>query len=556
VTKKGSGFTKKGSGFGVQSSGLAFCRPGPIAVSLLIVCLMAACGGPRKPEGGPDEASRRGPSPAASDPGPERTAASPCPAAAHRMGREEEPERPAARSPTRSGLEGEEEAEEEEASSDEWPEPQRVRSLADLLEVPDAASRWVPNLPRMEVDEARAAALGIRKLTGKRLTLFTDLASDEEIDALPQVFDQAFPQWCEYFSIDPSDHPEWNVTGFLIGDQEAFQQAGLMPESLPPFEHGFSWNYDLWLYEQPSAYYRRHLLLHEGTHSFMNTILRGCGPPWYMEGMAELLGTHLWQEGRLTLNYMPARREDVPMWGRIKIIKDDYAANRAKSFQGVLDYSPRAHLRTEPYAWCWAAAAFLDGDPRYRERFRQLSRLVLEADFNARFRRLMGDDWDALAEQWQVFVADIEYGYDVARAAVDLTPGQPLAEAGASIRVEAARGWQNSGLRVEGGVTYRLRASGRYQVAQQPQIWWCEPGGVSIRYYKGRPLGMLLAAVCASPARPEEPSGLLRPSAVGLGATLKPTQSGTLFLRINDSGAELADNAGTLTVHVKAAGGQ
>lgn len=535
---------------------MASCRPAPIAVSVLVVCLIGGCGGERNPEGESEGASGRAPSPTASDPVPEGTAASQRPAADRRTRREEEPERPADRSPIRSGLEKEEAAEEGEASSDEWPEPQQARSLADLLEVPDAASKWVPNIPRVEVDEARAAALGIRKLTGKRLTLFTDLAPDEEIDVLPLVFDQAFPQWCEYFGVDPSDHPDWNVTGFLIDHEETFRQAGLMPESLPPFKHGFSWNYDLWLYEQPSAYYRRHLLLHEGTHSFMNTILRGCGPPWYMEGMAELLGTHLWHEGRLKLNYMPDSREDVPMWGRVKIIKDDYAANRAKSFQGVLDYRPRANLHTEPYAWCWAAAALLDGDPRYRERFRQLSRLVLKPDFNARFRRLMGDDWDALAEQWQVFIADMEYGYDVARAAVDLTPGQALPEAGASVRVEAARGWQTSGLRVEGGVTYRVRASGRYQVAQQPQIWWCEPGGVSIRYYKGRPLGMLLAAVCASPARPEEPSGLLRPVGIGLGATLTPTHSGTLFLRINDSAAELADNAGTLTVHVKAAGGR
>ncbi|GAG53252.1 unnamed protein product, partial [marine sediment metagenome] len=167
--------------------------------------------------------------------------------------------------------------------------------------------------------------------------------------------------------------------------------------------------------------------------------------------------------------------------------------------------------------------------------------------------RLIGDDWDSLAEQWQVLIADLEYGYDIPRTAVDFTPGRPLAEAGASVRVAAARGWQNSGLRLEAGVTYRIRASGRYQVADQPQIWWCEPGGVSIRYYKGRPLGMLLAAVRAEPARAGEPSALIRPIAVGLETSLDPGHSGTLFLRINDSSAELSDNAGTLSVHIRAA---
>ena len=38
---------------------------------------------------------------------------------------------------------------------------------------------------------------------------------------------------------------------------------------------------------------------------------------------------------------------------------------------------------------------------------------------------------------------------------------------------------------------------------------------------------------------------------VGLGTTLVPKRSGTLFLRVNDSPAELADNAGSLEVRVE-----
>jgi hypothetical protein len=442
-------------------------------------------------------------------------------------------------------------SDEDQRATADWPAPQQVGSLADLLEVPDAASKWVADLARMEVDEPQAAAAGIRKVAGQRLTLFTDLGPDEEIDVLPEVFRQAFPQWCAYFGVDPADHADWHATGFLMQDGDAFRRAGLLPDALPTFENGFSWNYDLWLYEQPSAYYRRHLLLHEGTHSFMNTVLGACGPPWYMEGTAELLGTHRWHPGQLRMGHMPASREEVPMWGRIKMVQDAYADRRGQTLPNVIGYRPSAHSENEAYAWCWAAAAFLDGHPRYRERFRQLPRFVLEPDFSDRFSRLIGDDWDALNEEWEVFVADLEYGYDIARTAVDFSPGQPLPEAGTSVRVAADRGWQNSGLRLEAGRPYRLRAAGRYQVADQPQIWWCEPGGVSIRYYKGLPLGALLAAVQADPPM-EGASPLTRPIAVGLGATLRPTHSGTLFLRINDSAGELDDNAGTLLVHIQA----
>jgi len=404
---------------------------------------------------------------------------------------------------------------------------------------------------RLAVDEVRAAQLGIRKVSGKRLRMFTDLATGAEIDSLPDAFDQAFPQWCQYFGVDPKAHEDWWVTGFVMQDKARFQRAGLLPEDLPPFSRGYSRRYELWLYDQPSDYYRRHLLLHEGTHAFMETILGGLGPPWYAEGIAEMLGTHRWQGGRLTLGVIPASREEVPLWGRIKFVTDGYAAYKAKTLEQVLKYDERAHRETEPYGWCWAAAVLLDRHPRYQERFRQLRQFVRAPDFNARFHQLIGNDWNDLSEEWQVFVGNLEYGHDIPRTVIDFTPGRPLPAAGATVTVAADRGWQNSGLRLVASTAYRLRATGRYQVANRPQIWWCEPNGVSIRYYKGRPLGILLGAI-----RPDTPTGgpsaLLRPITIGLQRSLVPKQSGTLFLKINDSAGELADNTGSLTVHVAA----
>jgi hypothetical protein len=431
------------------------------------------------------------------------------------------------------------------------PSEPKVRRLADLLDAPDGPSKWVPDIPRIEVDEARAGAAGIRKVVGRRLVLFTDLAPDDEVDILPKVFDQAFAQWCAYFGVDPADHADWCMTGFLMADRERFRRIGVMPGSLPPFDHGFAWNYDLWLDEQPSAYYRRHLLLHEGTHGFMNTILRGCGPSWYMEGIAELLGTHHWDGDRLTLSHMPESRERVPMWGRIRKLQDDVAAHRAWQLERVLDYHPRVDPGSESYAWCWALAVLLDRHPRYRERFRQLSQFVLEPGFNDRFRRLFEGELEDLSEEWQVFVANVQYGHDIPRTAISFAPGRPLPDGGEKAQVAADRGWQPSGILLERGVPCQIRASGRYQVADQPQIWWCEPGGVSIRYYGGLPLGILLAAVRAEPPQAGQPSGLLEPVVVGLGTALTPERSGTLYLRINDSPAELDDNAGSLTVTVE-----
>jgi hypothetical protein len=271
-----------------------------------------------------------------------------------------------------------------------------------------------------------------------------------------------------------------------------------------------------------------------------------------MEGMAELMGTHRLRDGRLTLNYLPRDRDEVPEWGRIRIIKEALAAHRALRVDAVVGYSATAHLQTEPYAWCWALVALLDRHPQYRDRFRQLYRAIPRHEVNEQFYKLFQHDWPELNEQWQLFITGLEYGYDIPRTAVDFTPGKPWPASVATIAVAANRGWQNSGLRLEAGTRYGLTASGRYQVAKTTRIWWSEPGGVSIRYYQGRPLGILLAAVRPEPSsRRQGSSALVRPITIGLGATLAPEQSGTLYLKINASAGELDDSAGQLQVEVR-----
>lgn len=415
-----------------------------------------------------------------------------------------------------------------------------------------SATASPPDLP--PVDEQRVAAQGIRKLSGKRLTLYTDLPPDEDIAALPDLFEQAFPQWCRYFEKDEWLDRPWSVRGALMNDKTKFIAAGLLPANLPPFAHGFSRSHEIWLYEQDTAYYRRSLLLHEATHAFMFRVFGDCGPPWYMEATAELQAAHAIVDGRLTLGVFPARREDAPGWGRIRLVRDAVAGDRAMSIDEILNYPPDAHLHDEPYAWCWALAALLDGDPRYRERFRELPQSLGIGDFNHVVQARFADDWPELNEQWRVFIDEIDYGYDLRRGAIEFAPGEPLPPDGDTVTISADRGWQSSGIQLAAGTQYRLTAHGRYQVADQPQVCWCEPNGVTIHYYHGRPLGMLLAAI-----RPDEvetnrangPGDFLDPYAVGLETGITPQISGTLYLRVNESPAALADNAGDLEVTVE-----
>ena len=433
--------------------------------------------------------------------------------------------------------------------------PDEGRSLADLLdranpEPADTADRPGDAVARPQINESLVASAGIRKLAGKHVTIYTDLAADPDVDQLPEVFDLAVPQWRRYFQLDADAIAKWHMTGYVMKDPERFRSTGLLPDDLPNFLHGYQRDGEFWVYEQKSAYYRRHLVLHEGTHAVMNNLLGSTGPSWYMEGIAELLGTHRWADGQLELRNFPGSRDEVPYWGRVKIVREQRDQGRAKSLSQIMAYEPGHYLQVEPYGWSWAAATLLDAHPDYREQFRQLPRMAGDPQFTARFQAQLRDRWRELSEQWQLFVMNMEYGYDVEREAVEFRSGQPLEEGQRTVKIAADRGWQSTGVELLSNSTYQITASGRFQLAQTPKIWWCEPNGVTIRYHDGRPLGQLLAALRSDPPG-EGLTALAKPVPIGLERSITLSQPGTLYLRINDSPAELADNVGSLTVTIR-----
>jgi hypothetical protein len=418
------------------------------------------------------------------------------------------------------------------------------------------------------VDDSRLAAAGIRKLESRHLTLYTDMPSSPAIDALPALFDEAVPLWGAYFGVGPRKTADWRVRAFLIGDRTKFEALDLLPTEVT-LVHGYAKGGDVWLLDQSTDYYRRHLLLHEGTHAFMSTFLGDGGPGWYSEGMAELLGTHRGgagsgeqgagrkTESALELGIMPRDRQEVPMFGRIKLVRDAVAANRAKSLAAVMELDNRQQLGSEAYAWCWAAAKFLDSHPRYQKRFRKMQSRVAEPDFNDRFRRIFKPDWPELLAEWQAFVTTLDHGYDVERMAITFERGTPLAGKPREAEIRSDRGWQSSGVWLEAGKTYQLTARGRYQillekVAGVERAWPCEPGGVTIEYHDGHPLGMLLGAIVPVETSPagDRDTGFAHPLSIGLGTRITPSASGTLYLRVNDSAARLGDNRGGLTITI------
>jgi hypothetical protein len=422
--------------------------------------------------------------------------------------------------------------------------------VSDLLQQGTAQEFALPDL-----DDGKIAAAGIRKLASKHLTLYTDVpATVKEVEQLPQLFEIAIPLWAKYFEVDPAKLADWKIVGCLMESKERFQGAGLYTRDLPDFPHGFQKGSQVWLFDQPSDYYRRHLLLHEGTHAFMNRWLGGAGPPWYMEGMAELLGTHEWNGRELKLGYNPPDKTQVPYWGRVKIIKDEWAEQRGQTLIDIFRYDAQAHIKNEAYGWCWGATAFLNEHPLTREPFQELRKNTQDRsiEFSRRFIERLKPQWNNIAEDWQLFVIHLDYGYDVARAATIRKPAQPLLPAGATVNVAADRLWQSTGISVEAGKSYELTASGKFTLAQKPQPWISEPGGVTIEYYGGMPLGVLLAGVSDAVNPGAGLTPLATPHIVGYAGKITPKFSGTLYLCLNDSPAKLADNQGSVNVTINA----
>ena len=126
------------------------------------------------------------------------------------------------------------------------------------------------------------------------------------------------------------------------------------------------------------------------------------------------------------------------------------------------------------------------------------------------------------------------------------------------MRARRRRGWQNSGWSLRAGRRYAIAATGRCaigslegQAGEPPVRLETEPDGVSLRWYRGRPLGRLLVAQWA--AQPDDGG---RPRFVVLAAGAKDefaaVTDGAVYLKLNEPPGELGDDDGRFTVELEA----
>lgn len=502
--------------------------------------------------------------------------------------------------------------EEERDAAALWRDPSEAERLR--AKVLDAAARRRETWPPFPaINEKKAAELGIRRIEGKNVTLTTDLPPSPGVDQIPAALDAAIPHICRFFNVDERKFENWKINAFLMRDVGSFIEIGVL-DGPPRFLYGYSIYDRILAKDQGIEYYNRFLLLHELVHSFMHEVFGDLRPRWYSEGSAEYLALHLWKPAAKSIEIAQFQTDPdaTPGFGRLQEIREIVRAGKAPTLREILAFEPRDYVRTSTYAWSWALVAFLNESPKYRDVADLLPYWSTYWEPNRVFADLIGDRWGELENDWADFVGRIDFNYSFDATALDATSGRPFDEVAAelgkkagkaaeeAVVVEAAanRGWQNSGVALEAGTTYRLATAGRYRlnVEEAGKKLEFEAPGATFRYVEGAPLGRLQAVVVPlesatfdefyslSPANGENgvnsngatktvgglkrgksaneaksaPRGTLEPwdAAVGFEtstATLTPERAGTLFFRINDAPGNLAKNAGSVKIQIKRA---
>ncbi len=409
--------------------------------------------------------------------------------------------------------------------------------------------------PVRQLDSEALAKQGIKIVSTEPIRLVTDADEDKYAPVLP-IVKPLLKALEEYFGElpPPAEYGStFHLTAFLMADRDNFAKTKLLPEGELFQFHGRQMGAEFWLNSQTLPYYQAHLFAHEATHAFMMH-LPGANddlPVWYLEGMAELFGTHE-RDANETLQFgvMPTSPDQLRGWERIALVRRDIASRGQRSVNDILSLKSNDYTTVEAYAWSWAFCRFLVSHPKYRERFQKLGRNLTEGDFGERFLSTFEPELKTLNFEWKLFAAQLCYGFDIERSAIDFKQNSPLTDANSKLPVSAARGWQDTGIQVDAGTTYQIVSQGQVTLATTSKPWLSEANGVSIQYANGQPLGRLIAGVRSDQTTPEQMRAPVVEFPLSNSASFVPQVTGSLMLRVNDDWAKLADNSGEFVVQV------
>ncbi len=263
---------------------------------------------------------------------------------------------------------------------------------------------------------------------------------------------------------------------------------------------------------------------HEAVHAYCIQTFGRCGPQWYAEGMAEI--GQYWAEGKKGIATPP------------QVVQYLKKSPRRTLAELIVTEETRGGS-WQDYAWWWSLCYLLESNPNYTSGFRALGMGLLtgkEVSFHQVFTPIAVQ----LDFEHGFFIEHFDRGYRVDLCAWDWKKKfKPLRTTLRTMttKVQAAKGWQPTGLTVDSGAKYTYTATGKWRVGKdRPTV-----NADGDTEGQGRLTGILMRDFKLS-----------RPFELGSQGTLLLGANGNLYVRCRDAWNQLADNSGRVTLKVKA----
>jgi len=297
---------------------------------------------------------------------------------------------------------------------------------------------------------------------------------------------------------------------------------------------------------------------HEVVHAYCGQVFGVTGPAWYREGIAQVFayalgkppGLHCPDELAADLKSRPFKPIQEVIQGAAfnqrlyrSVVRK---MNQHQDLVGLIPVSSwnesdvqELDKLKQQYAWSWLTCHLLYHNPNYQARFESLGRAYL-AERQERFGELFGPIAKELAFEYEFTLQRFEPGYRVDLCAWEWDKRWRCSRGGRHVgtRVEAARGYQASGLLVKQTVPVEVCTRGQWKTAAR----------ASNTGAAGSPRGFgQLEGIVLSEYR------LSHPFPIGDRSTFHPPCDGQLYLRCRDHWNSLADNEGSLVVSLRSA---
>ncbi len=409
--------------------------------------------------------------------------------------------------------------------------------------------------PDPQINPTRLAAAGIHVLESERLILLTDRdpESVREIPSLADALYDVLEQQCGKLRPAPSG-ASFRAVGCLMADTERFQDAGLVPNTVLDMRHGEQTGYRFWARDQKTAYYRRHLVLHEFVHAYMtiDTAQDDVPSRWFMEGAAEFFATHFASADPPEFGVIPTSFEGFEDWGRISAIRrrrndrptEEIGFQGFPSLDDVFNENTGQGGEDGKYSWWWALSWMLSEHPEYSASWNKLCHCRGAVEFQQEMSELMDTQGTRLRTDWLLFVESLSESFDHERS---FPIHRPVATAGRTeISLLADRGWQDTGRELMPGELVSLSCSGQCVLNETTGPWIAEPNGITLEYNQGCPIGEVVAVLVTGSG-----NAVSRRIKIGLSGHITATQPSRLWLQINDDAGQRSNNSGAYVVSIQ-----